>query len=352
MAAVHNVSWQQGRVAVDRRARRSIMMLLSLAVCLAAAIVASSMSGAVPTPWRAVFALLSGSDEGAASIIGPVLFDIRLPRVLFSALAGAALAVTGVAMQALFRNPLAEPGLVGITSGGALGAVAAIVLTAGGFAVIAAAAFAGSLAATFIAYLLGRRHPGVAGLLLAGIAVNAIAGSGIGLFTYAANDSQLRDLTFWSLGSLAGGTWAMLGWLGPWTVLLLAWLCLQWKALNALLLGEREAAHLGYALKSLRRRLMVVIALVIGPLVAVTGGIGFVGLVVPHLVRMALGSDHRYCLAVSAVGGALLLVLSDWLARIVVIPAELPIGLVTSLVGGPFFLWLLLRMRGPGSMQS
>lgn len=135
--------------------------------------------------------------------------------------------------------------------------------------------------------------------------------------------------------------------LAPWTLFWVGWLCFQWKALNALLLGERGAAHLGYALKPLRRRLMVVIALVIGPLVAVTGGIGFVGLVVPHLVRMVLGAHHRYLLWVSAVGGALLLVLADWLARIVVIPAELPIGLVTSLVGGPFFLWLLLTARRP-----
>ncbi|MFA7668428.1 MAG: iron ABC transporter permease [Burkholderiaceae bacterium] len=309
------------------------------------ALAASAMSGAVDIPWKILPAIVWGPSDDVPSMLRRVLLDIRLPRVLFSAVVGAALAVTGVAMQALFRNPLAEPGLVGITSGGALGAVTAIVLTAGSFVLIAIAAFIGSLLATFLAYLLGRRHPGMAGLLLAGIAVNAIAGSGIGLLTYAADDRQLRDLTFWSLGSLAGSTWQLVAFLGPWTLALLTWLCLQWKALNALLLGEREAAHLGYALKPLRRQLMVVIALVVGPLVAVTGGIGFVGLVVPHLVRMALGAHHRYCLLVSAVGGALLLVLADWLARVAVIPAELPIGLVTSLIGGPFFLWLLLRVR-------
>ena len=327
--------------------RKSLTVLLGLIAALVLALACAAMSGAVEIPWSVLSALASGRADDVPPILRQVLLEIRLPRVIFSAVAGAALAVTGVAMQALFRNPLAEPGLVGISSGGALGAVAAIVLTAGGFFVIASAAFAGSLAATLLAYLLGRRHPGMAGLLLAGIAVNAIAGSAIGLLTYTADDRQLRDLTFWSLGSLAGGTWQIVGFLGPWTLALLAWLCMQWKALNALLLGEREAAHLGYALKPLRRRLMVVIALVIGPLVAVTGGIGFVGLVVPHLVRMVLGAHHRYCLLVSAVGGALLLVLADWLARIVVVPAELPIGLVTSLVGGPFFLWLLLRMRRP-----
>lgn len=326
--------------------RRSVLVLAGLGVALLIALLLAVTSGAVEIPWRMLPAIVSGRSEDAAPLLRQVFLEIRLPRVLFSAVVGAALAVTGVAMQALFRNPLAEPGLVGISSGGALGAVSAIVLTAGGFFVIATAAFAGSLLATFLAYLLGRRYPGVAGLLLAGIAVNAIAGSAIGLFTYAADDRQLRDLTFWSMGSLAGGNWEIVGWLGPWTLLWVTWLCRQWKALNALLLGEREAAHLGYALKPLRRRLMLVIALVVGPLVAVTGGIGFVGLVVPHLVRMALGAHHRYCLLASAVGGALLLVLADFLARVVVIPAELPIGLVTSLVGGPFFLWLLLTARG------
>lgn len=331
------------------RERRSLSVLVAVVVALLAALLTAAMSGAVKIPWNLLPAIITGPVDDAPPILRQVFLEIRLPRVLFSAVVGAALAVTGVVMQALFRNPLAEPGLVGISSGGALGAVSAIVLTSGGFLTIASSAFLGSLLATFLAYLLGRRYPGMAGLLLAGIAVNAIAGSAIGLFTYAADDRQLRDLTFWSMGSLAGGTWQIVAWLAPWALLWLVWLCRQWRALNALLLGEREAAHLGYSLKPLRRRLMVVIALVIGPLVAVTGGIGFVGLVVPHLVRMALGAHHRYLLWVSAVGGGLLLVLADWLARIVVIPAELPIGLVTSLVGGPFFLWLLLTARRPQS---
>ena len=343
--AVQTSSWQDGWQALSVRARKSFLVLLGLVAALLAALITSAMSGAVKIPWSVLPAVLAGSGDSAEPLLRQVLLEIRLPRVLFSAVVGAALAVTGVAMQALFRNPLAEPGLVGISSGGALGAVSAIVLTAGGFMVIAVSAFAGSLLATFLAYLLGRRYPGVAGLLLAGIAVNAIAGSAIGLFTYAADDRQLRDLTFWSMGSLAGGNWQVVVGVAPWTLFWVGWLCFQWKALNALLLGEREAAHLGYALKPLRRKLMVVIALVVGPLVAVTGGIGFVGLVVPHLARMLLGANHRWCLLVSAVGGALLLVLADWLARIVVIPAELPIGLVTSLVGGPFFLWLLLTAR-------
>lgn len=345
MLALPAVAKRRSWDALNARARKAVLVLLGLSLALFVALFMSAGSGAVNIPWRIMPELLFGSAQDVPPMLRQVFLEIRLPRVLFSAVVGAALAVSGVAMQALFRNPLAEPGLVGVSSGGALGAVTAIVLTARDFVAIASAAFIGSLLATFLAYILGRRYPGMAGLLLAGIAINAIAGSAIGLLTYAADDRQLRDLTFWSMGSLAGGTWSLLAWVAPWTLFWLGWLCMQWKAMNALLLGEREAAHLGYAIKPLRRKLMIVIALVIGPLVAVTGGIGFVGLVVPHLVRMTLGAHHRYCLLASAVGGALLLVLADCLARVAVIPAELPIGLVTSLIGGPFFLWLLLAKR-------
>jgi len=327
-------------------------VLWALSCLLVAAALAACASGAVSIPWDSVPRLLWGSVAPQETMLRNVLLDIRVPRVLFSALTGAALAVTGVTMQALFRNPLAEPGLVGISSGAALGAVCAIVLTAGGFAVIGGSAFLGSLAATFLAYAVGRRYRGVAGLLLAGIAINAMAGSVIGVLTYLASDSQLRDLTFWSMGSLAGASWRTLALTGPWTLLVLAYLCTQWRAMNALLLGEREAAHLGFELAPVRRRLIVATALVIGPLVAVTGGIGFVGLVVPHLVRMVLGAHHRFLLPASLLAGALLLTLADWVARLVVIPAELPIGLVTSLVGGPFFFWLLTRARSAPAADS
>lgn len=320
-------------------------VLLVLICCLTLATLAASASGAVTIPWGSFPRLLWGELAPADMLMHNVLLDIRLPRVLFSTIVGAALAATGVTMQALFRNPLAEPGLVGISSGAALGAVFAIVMTAGSFFIIAAAAFLGSLLATFLAYSVGRRYNGVAGLLLAGIAINTIAGSAIGVLTYLANDTQLRDLTFWSMGSLAGADWGTFLWLGPWTTLLLVYLCSQWRVLNALLLGEREASHLGFELVTVRRRLIVATALIIGPLVAVTGGIGFIGLVVPHLMRMVLGAHHRYLLPASVLTGALVLTLADWLARVVVSPAELPIGLVTSLVGGPFFFWLLSRGR-------
>jgi len=326
-------------------------VLTVLTCCLAVAALAATASGAVFIPWTSMPGLLWGDVPPGDALLHNILIEIRLPRVLFSAVTGAALAVAGVTMQALFRNPLAEPGLVGITLGAALGAVFAIVMTSGGFLVVATAAFLGSLAATFLAYAVGSRYRGAAGLLLAGIAINTVAASGIGILTYLASDVQLRDLTFWNLGSLAGADWRTLVWLGPWTMLLLIYLCRQWRVLNALLLGEREAAHLGFALPSVRRRLIVAIALLVGPLVAVTGGIGFVGLVVPHLVRMLLGAHHRYLMPASVVAGALTLTLADWLSRVMVSPAELPIGLVTSLVGGPFFFWLLLRGRS-ASMQG
>ncbi|WP_041654275.1 FecCD family ABC transporter permease [Achromobacter xylosoxidans] len=319
-----------------------------LAVALAVAVVAATANGAVAIPLRELPSLLWGAPTPENALWRNVLIDIRLPRVLFALVAGAGLAVSGAAMQALFRNPLAEPGLIGISAGGALGAVAAIVLTSGGFWITAPSAFAGSLVATLCAYAVGRRVPGVAGLLLAGVAITAMAFSLIGLFTFVATDAQLRDLTFWNMGSLGGANWKVLSFLGPWVLLVSLWLTSQWRVMNALLLGEREAQHLGYTLKRVRARLVLASALIVGPLVAATGTIVFVGLVVPHLVRMTLGANHRWLLPATILAGGLALILADWLARTVVVPAELPIGLVTGLVGGPFFLWLLARGRRIG----
>lgn len=319
-----------------------------LAAALMLAVVAATANGAVAIPLRELPSLLWGAPKPETALWRNVLIDIRLPRVLFALVAGAGLAVSGAAMQALFRNPLAEPGLIGISAGGALGAVAAIVLTSGGFWITAPAAFAGSLLATLCAYAVGRRVPGVAGLLLAGVAITAMAFSLIGLFTFVATDAQLRDLTFWNMGSLGGANWKVLSFLGPWVLLVSLWLMSQWRVMNALLLGEREAQHLGYTLKRVRAKLVLASALIVGPLVAATGTIVFVGLVVPHLVRMTLGANHRWLLPATILAGGLALILADWLARTVVVPAELPIGLVTGLVGGPFFLWLLARGRRIG----
>jgi len=319
-----------------------------LTAALALAVLAATASGAVAIPLRELPSLLWGAPTADNALWRNVLIDIRLPRVLFAVVTGAGLAISGAAMQALFRNPLAEPGLISISAGGALGAVAAIVLTSGGFWITAPSAFAGSLLATLCAYAVGRRVPGVAGLLLAGVAITAMSFSLIGLFTFVATDAQLRDLTFWNMGSLGGANWKILAFLGPWVLLMSAWLISQWRVMNALLLGDREAQHLGYSLARVRARLVLASALIVGPLVAATGTVVFVGLVVPHLVRMTLGANHRWLLPACVLGGALALTLADWLSRVAVVPAELPIGLVTSLVGGPFFLWLLARGRRHG----
>jgi iron complex transport system permease protein len=329
----------------SRRWPESVLWAALVALLLGLMLL-SAASGAVAIPLAELGAvLLNRSQAEDAALWHSILLEVRLPRLLFAALAGAVLALAGAVMQALFRNPLAEPGLVGISSGASLGAVSAIVLGGGSFALLASCAFVGSLIATAAAYHLGRRHPGMAGLLLAGIAINAVCGSLIGLFTYLADDNQLRSLTFWNMGSLAGARWSRLAVLLPLLLGLSLLIARYWRALNALLLGEREALHLGFPFKSIRRQLILLTALLIGPLVAATGGIGFVGLVVPHLVRMVIGADHRRLLPAAMLCGAIALVLADWLARIVVQPAEMPIGIVTSLVGGPFFLWLLLTRR-------
>ncbi len=317
------------------------VLILSLIVT----IVGASSGGAISIPVSKLITLLFGVTTSEEELISRILIDIRVPRVLFACLNGAALAVTGATMQALFRNPLAEPGLVGISSGAALGAVIAIVLTSGGFLMTSSAAFIGSLLATLLAYHMGKRFYGVSGLLLSGIAINTIAGSTIGLLTTIADDNQLRDLTFWSMGSLAGGSWQTLILMAPLVLTLMVLLCSQWKVMNGLLLGEREASHLGFQITVTRRRLIVLTALIVGPLVAITGGIGFLGLVVPHLMRMIIGANHRYLLPACAIAGALILTMADLLARIVITPAELPIGLVTSLIGGPFFFWMLVKVR-------
>ncbi len=341
MPPAHAIAGADPAYRVARTRLRSLALLVAV---LCALVLCAAASGAVSIPLGRLPALLFGAHAGGEEALWRnVLLEVRLPRVLFAVVVGAGLAIAGAAMQALFRNPLAEPGLIGVSLGGALGAVAAIVLLTPDLVVVAPSAFVGSLAATALAYRLGSGHPGVAGVLLAGVAINAICASLIGWLSFEADDTQLRNLTFWNLGSLAGASWPLLAGTAPW-VALLSWLLMRdWRAMNALLLGEREAQHLGYALLQLRRRLIVLAALLVGPLVSVTGSIGFVGLVVPHLVRLGLGADHRLLLPATVLAGGIALTLADWLSRVAVIPSELPIGIVTSLVGGPFLLWLLSR---------
>lgn len=321
---------------------RATVLLLFAGIALAVALL-SLKSGAVPVSLRE-FAGLLFADPSADPFQRNVVLNLRLPRVIFALLTGGALAICGAAMQALFRNPLAEPGLVGLSSGAAVGAILSLAFVGSGVWAVGPAGFAGALLAALTAYAIGRRYAGLAGLLLAGIAINAFAMSLVGLALSFASDAQLRSFTFWSLGSLARVNLAMVGWITPWTLGWSLFLWMQWKALNALALGEREARHLGFDPVRVRRRVLVGVSMLIGPLAALTGGIAFVGLVLPHVVRMVAGADHRTLLPLAWLGGGTALMLADWAARTAVSPAELPVGVITSLFGGPFFLWLLARV--------
>jgi iron complex transport system permease protein len=329
-----------------------------LALLLSLAVVLSLGVGAMPIRPSEVVAIL-GSRLGLVSGAGlderhvAVLLSIRLPRVLLAALVGGGLSVAGAALQGLFRNPLADPALLGVSGGAVLSTAFALVLGLGGLATafgpaaLALAAFAGGLLATLLVWRLasGEQGTSVASLLLAGLAVNALAGAGTGLLLFLADDSALRDIMFWTMGSFGGATWASLMAAGP----LLLGACLLMLALgrplNALLLGEAEAQHLGVDTHTLKRRVVILAALATGASVSVAGVIGFVGLLVPHLIRLALGPDHRLLLPCAALLGATLLVAADALARVVVAPAELPIGIVTTLLGAPCFAWLLRGRR-------
>ncbi|MFV0885844.1 FecCD family ABC transporter permease [Metapseudomonas otitidis] len=330
----------------------SLLLLVALWLSLALGPVSLPLDATLRALLRLVGVPLDGDGLEQAELI---LAQIRLPRTLLGLAVGAVLAVSGVAMQGLFRNPLADPGLVGVSSGAGLGAAVAIV---GGAAVgglpealapylLSISAFAGGFLITALVYRLGRRdgQTSVVTMLLAGIALNALAFATIGLFTYLADDATLRTLTFWNLGSLNGASYARLWPLLVVVLAVIAWLPRRASALNALLLGESEARHLGFDVERLKGELVFCTALGVGAAVAASGLIGFIGLVVPHLVRLLAGPDHRVLLPASALAGASLILFSDLAARLVLSPAELPIGIVTALVGAPFFLYLLLRGR-------
>jgi iron complex transport system permease protein len=278
-----------------------------------------------------------------------VLWSIRLPRVVLGVLVGGGLAVAGAALQGVFRNPLADPGLIGVSSGASLGAVAAIVLgiAAAGSYTLPVLAFLGGVVATLAVYGVARfdGRTEVVTLLLTGLAVNALCGAAVGYLLFVADDQQLRGVVFWSLGSLGGATWPLVLAALPFVALAVLVLPLLARPLNLLLLGEREARHLGVEVERVRLLVIVLAALATGAAVAVAGIVGFVGLIVPHLVRLAAGPDHRVLLPASGLLGAALLLLADLFARTVAAPAELPLGVVTSLLGAPFFLWLLRRTR-------
>lgn len=330
------------------------MVLGTLTLLLFAAAAVGLFSGAVTLSaaqvGAALLALASGREISDPALA--VITIIRLPRLLLAMLVGAVLAVSGAAMQGLFRNPLADPGLIGVSSGAALGAVVVIVLGnslafLGGPLALPIAAALGGLAATVIVYKLGQSSDGtdVATLLLAGIAINAIAGAGTGLLTYFADDTELRTLTFWLMGSLAGIGWSQFAMAAPFMLVCGTALCAVGRPLNAFLLGEDVAHHVGYPIERIKAITVLLCAVAVGAAVSMSGIIGFVGLVVPHVLRLMIGADHRLLLPASALLGAAGLVAADTAARTLISPAELPIGILTTLLGGPFFLFLLLRRR-------
>lgn len=285
-----------------------------------------------------------------------VFMNIRLPRLLLGVAAGAALGLSGALMQGLFRNPLADPGLIGISSGAALAASITIVMgsvwfpdlprTLGSWTLVATA-FAGSLGVTLLVYILSQQDGAtrVALMLLAGVAINALAGAGLGFLTFLASDEQLRNIQFWLLGSLGGARWSAVALVGTTVfVAVCAGLTLA-RPLNAIALGEAQAALLGVPVERVKRYAVLVTALAVGAVTATTGIIGFVGLVAPHCVRMIAGPDHRVVLPGSALLGAALVLLADSVARTAVKPAELPLGVLTAFVGVPFFLLLLRHFK-------
>ncbi|EIU6867833.1 FecCD family ABC transporter permease [Vibrio parahaemolyticus] len=300
---------------------------------------------------------LIGAHSELAPHIQLVINEIRLPRTILCMFIGAILAICGVVMQGLFRNPLAEPGIIGVSAGAALGGAFAIVVFAEfsqnhpqlmNLAALPLFAFLGGALTTVLVYWLGTNKFGtsVTIMLLAGVAISALSGAAIGFLNFSADDQMLRDLTLWSMGSLAGANWAGIGLASVTLVVLLFWFHKKAMSLNALLLGESEARHLGVPVQKLKRQLILLSAVGVGVTVSICGAIGFIGLVIPHLGRMLAGPDHRTLLPISALLGALLLTCADMIARVLLAPAELPVGIVTALIGAPFFIYLLFQQRG------
>lgn len=330
----------------------SATISMALAMALSLSIGATGFSpGAIPD---LLHYLLFGSDTKSLSTL--ILVDIRLPRTLLAAFVGAALAVSGAVMQGLFRNPLADPGIIGVSSGAALAAAIVIVLgeTAarpvvdafGPFA-LPIAAFLGGLATTFILVgLISKKgYLGTAVLLLAGIAIAAFAGACMGLLAFVSDDQTLRDMTLWQLGSLSGASWVKVTAVLPFAILLVAVLPSIVRGLDGLLLGEAEAFHLGINVEVTKYIAIFMTAAAVGAAVAVSGVIGFLAIVVPHAVRLVVGPGHGFLLPLSALFGAALLMVADTISRVLAAPAELPIGVVMAFIGAPLFLHLILQRR-------
>ena len=334
---------------------------IALALLLAVALVASAAIGAFSfTPMRMLRFIAEASGwitpNDADALGRSVFLQLRLPRVLVGALTGAVLGLSGTLMQGLFRNPIVEPGLAGTSAGAALGAALVFVLGGGsalaftrplGTLAVPVLAFAGAFAATLIVYRISTSFGkvNVFTLLLAGIAVNAVCTAGTGFLSYIARDPQARNIIFWNLGTFTTADWRGAELIAAAFAICFAGAVRYEKALNALMLGEDAAALLGFDPGMLILRLLVLNTLMVAVATAMVGVIAFVGLVVPHILRMMRSSDYRFLVPASALLGAALMEIVDVVARVVVAPAELPIGIITAVVGAPIFLWILLRDR-------
>lgn len=333
----------------------------ALAVLLLVVMVWSVGIGAVSIPVPDVLAILFKQLGWATGTVEvqqeTVLTVIRLPRILLGVLVGGVLGISGAAIQGLFRNPLADPSLIGISSGASVMAVLMIVLqlkvfqhlsSLSGLYALSLAAFAGAVVTTLLVYSLARRdgRTVVSTMLLVGIAINVLCEALRGLMMYLADEAQLRAISYWSLGSLGGASWEVLQVAAPFLILPIVLMPRLSKPMNAFALGESQAGHLGVDVSSLKRNVVILATLGVGVSVAVSGVIGFIGLVIPHVIRLLGGPNHRTVLPASALFGAIVLTLSDLVARTIVTPAELPLGIITGMIGAPTFLFMLLRGTG------
>lgn len=345
---------------MTRSSLKRLIVGAAIGALLVGGILLSALLGQFPvTPTEVIGSVLraAGIPNGWAPtdpIVQSTLWIIRFPRIVMAILVGASLATAGAVMQAIFGNPLAEPGVVGVSAGAALGAASAIVLGVAGAggsvwggSGVALFAFAGGLLATLLVYVVSRANgrTEVVTLLLTGIAVNAFAGAGLAFVLFVADTASREQIVFWQLGDLNGSLWPEVAVVAVVAVAGVIAAVLLGRRYDLLALGERNARHLGLDVERLRILSIVLVALLTGVAVAFVGIIAFVGLVVPHIMRMLLGPRHRGLIVASAFGGAVLILAADLLARTIVPGAGLPIGMLTSLVGGPFFFFLLWRQR-------
>lgn len=337
---------------LNQRSLSTTSLFILLIISLVTTLLFGAYQLSIAEIWEAVIL----KSQGSSNLNSFLILNIRLPRILTAGIVGAGLAISGAAIQGLFRNPLADPSLIGVTSGAMLFAVLSIVLLSTILtpfaevfqqASIMVFAFLGGLLTTYVVYFLSKRNGKtvVLTMLLAGIAITALAGAITGFFIYSSNNQQLRDITFWSLGSFSGASWTQVLIAAP--IILTSIFILQKyaKALNAILLGEKEAVYLGFEVEKIKPKIIFITALIVGISIAISGIVGFVGLVIPHFLRLIFGSDYRHLMRNSALLGALFLIVTDTLARTIIAPAELPIGILTAIIGAPFFLWLLMRTK-------